>query len=138
MQIIIESVKSIHSAYDLWEKCKIRIDHPNSPRELGYKIYFEKNPDLFIGAYHQNKLIGLAILFFDGRKSSVYRMAVDPEYRRKGIGKSIILHIEKTAKKYGASSVYAMVEKSNINSQKLFNKLNYTAYDNLIYFTKDI
>ena len=88
----ITTLHNLDEAYELWKECGIWTDAAESPREASYKIYYLKHPARFYAIYGKGEiLIGTAILFFDGRKGSIYRLAIKENYRRRGIATKIIL-----------------------------------------------
>ncbi len=93
-------------------------------------------PELFIGLEDAGKLVAVVIASYDGRKGWINRLAVLPEYRRKGLGEQLIHECEKRLKARGAVIFCALVEGYNIPSAKLFDKTGYSRYKDIIYFTK--
>jgi len=62
-------------------------------------------------AYHvmaveNNKTVGVARLEFFNNTAQLRYMAVDDAYQKQGIGRSIILHMEKHAKKNNAQTLF--------------------------------
>ena len=86
----IKSIDNLSDAYTFWIENSLRIDDYDSPRELGFKKYYEMFPNRFLGAFADNLLIGTIVYFYDGRKASVYRLAVDKKYRNKGLATILI------------------------------------------------
>lgn len=66
---------------------------------------------------------------FDAGRSKVgyiFWVAVDPEYRRLGIAKNLILDaIAEIRKEAGEIDIYTAVEKDNVPSRKLFESLGF-------------
>lgn len=63
-------------------------------------------------------------------------MAVDPNYRDRGIAKALIAASEKMLRKYGIRIFCALIEDSNIASKKLFKECGYAEHHDIIYFSK--
>ena len=51
-------------------------------------------PGGFIGAFADGKLVGIVVATHDGRKGWINRLAVHPDYRRRGIAKKLIEEAE--------------------------------------------
>ncbi|MVT13698.1 MAG: GNAT family N-acetyltransferase [Euryarchaeota archaeon] len=96
----------------------------------------EKNPQMFLGAYDNGKLVGVVLLTDDGRKGWINRLAVDPDYRRKGIAKSLIDKSEEIFRERGIHLFAALIEDWNIPSQELFHSKGYNKHNDIFYFTK--
>jgi ribosomal protein S18 acetylase RimI-like enzyme len=96
----------------------------------------KENPGFFIGAFENGKLIGAVIASSDGRKGWINRLAVDPEYRRRGIAKALIAEAEKALRQKGLKIFCALIEDSNKASKELFRKCGYVEHRDIIYFSK--
>ncbi len=79
---------------------RFRVLRENQPRDsANYPGIDSDKKTRFLGAFHDNKLIGCATLQLDPRKYCKYRirgMAVDPNFRNQGIGTEIVKKLQKT------------------------------------------
>jgi ribosomal protein S18 acetylase RimI-like enzyme len=91
---------------------------------------------MLLGAYDNGKLVGVVLLTDDGRKGWINRLAVDPDYRRKGIAKSLIDKSEEIFRERGIHLFAALIEDWNIPSQELFHSKGYNKHNDIFYFTK--
>ena len=55
-------------------------------------------------------IVGSLIATFDGWRGNMYRIAVHPDYRRRGIGRALVEEGEKGLTKQGAKRITALVE----------------------------
>ena len=72
----------------------------------------------------------------DSRKGWINRLAVHPDYRRRGIAVDLIDECENVIRKRGLKLFCALIEESNRSSIRLFKKLGYVEYRDIIYFCK--
>ncbi len=93
-------------------------------------------PGGFIGAFADGKLVGIVVATHDGRKGWINRLAVHPNYRRKGIAKKLIEEAEEYLKKEGMRIICALIEDWNTASINLFQKCGYKMHRDIIYFSK--
>lgn len=56
------------------------------------------------------RIVGSLITAFDGWRGNMYRIAVHPDYRRRGIGRALVKESEKWLVKQGAKRITALVE----------------------------
>jgi ribosomal protein S18 acetylase RimI-like enzyme len=94
------------------------------------------NPDFFLGAFEGRHLIGTAVLSSDMRKGWINRLAVDPDFRRRGVAKALIEASEKTLKRHGLKIFCGLIEGSNKSSKALFRNCGYSEYTDISYFSK--
>lgn len=120
----------------LWSKAMLPFKPKgrDSPKAIARQM--EENPDFFIGAFENGKLVGAVIASSDLRKGWINRLAVDPDYRRRGIAKALINEVEKVLRHKGVRIFCALVEESNLASRELFKKCGYVEHHDIIYFSK--
>lgn len=94
-------------------------------------------PEFFIGAFQGKVLVGVVIGSYDGRmKGWINRLAVKPEYRRKGIAKQLINLLEKVLERNGATIHCTLIEAQNEESLNLFQNMGYVIDSETLYVTK--
>ena len=94
------------------------------------------NPDFFLGAFDEERLVGAAVVSCDSRKGWINRLAVHPDCRRRGIAVDLINECESVIKKRGLKLFCALIEESNEQSIRLFKKRGYVEHRDILYFCK--
>lgn len=94
------------------------------------------NPDFFLGAFEDDRLIGVVIVSSDLRKGWINRLAVDPDFRHQGVAKALINECESVLRKHGIKIFSALIENENEASKKLFQECGYIEHHDIIYFSK--
>lgn len=91
------------------------------------KIYSDlKNGYIYYTAYFDGKLAGYtAIKPEDEKRIFLSKLYVDKSYRGNGISRFIINHIISKYKPLGYNSIWLTVNKNNVNSIKVYNKLGF-------------
>ena len=56
------------------------------------------------------RIVGSLIATFDGWRGNMYRVAVHPDYRRRGIGRALVREGERCLAKQGVKRITALVE----------------------------
>ncbi|MFH0752395.1 MAG: GNAT family N-acetyltransferase [archaeon] len=75
-------------------------------RTFGYiKKQYAKNPKLFIGCYDRDRLVGIIFGFVKKETVLLGEFAVDKTYRRRGIGKKMLVLFEVHAKATGKKRI---------------------------------
>ncbi len=131
------TIGDYESIVELWKRTSLHF----KPKGRDSKQMIEKQmktfPEFFIGAFHEDKIVGVIIGSYDGRmKGWVNRLAVDPAYRRQGIAQQLIKHAEKALEKRGAAIFCALIEAFNKESVELFRKMGYVIHRDTLYVTK--
>ena len=100
------------------------------------KLQLRAFPDLFIGAFEGDRLVGVAIASDDGRKGWINRLAVIPAAQKKGVGRAIVNECEKALRKRGRGIFSILIEGDNPDSEGLFLGMGYKREDDIIYYAK--
>lgn len=95
-----------------------------------------RTPELYLGAFSENQLIGTVIGSFDGRRGCVNRLAVKPSYRKQGIAEKLVAMCEERLKAAGALVTFCLIDRDNDPSINLFTKLGYHFHKDILYFSK--
>ena len=90
----------------------------------------------FIGIFKEGVLIAVSIVSHNGRKGWINRLAVHPEFRRKGIACKLIKYCEDWLSSEGIEIFAVLIEADNPDSMALFANNEYTRHNDIIYFTK--
>jgi N-acetylglutamate synthase len=96
------------------------------------------DPDFFIGAFSDDRLIGLVVASSDGRKGWINRLAVIPDFREKGIARKLIGLAEEVLQKTGIKIISCLIENENLASLKLFQSMDYESTADVIYLRKPL
>lgn len=121
----------------LWEEANLPYKPKGRDSREAIKRQMEADPELFLGAFHGERLVGTVIGSYDFRmKGWINRLAVHPAYRGIGIAKKLVAEMERILKGKGVLVIAALIEMPNPASLSLFKKLGYTVHNNIVYVTK--
>lgn len=97
----------------LWEQAGpgIHLGRSDKPDEIHKKL--TRDPDLFLLAEKDGRLVGAVLGGFDGRRGMMYHLAVDQAYRRQGIGVALMDALESRLKDKGCIRYYLLVTLDN-------------------------
>jgi ribosomal protein S18 acetylase RimI-like enzyme len=69
----------------------------------------ETDPDALLIAELGKEVVGAVIAAWDGWRGNIYRLAIEPAHRRRGIGRALVRAGEKSLQRRGARRVTALV-----------------------------
>lgn len=95
----------------------------------------ERDPDLFLVAEADGRVVGAVIGAWDGRRGWIYHLAVLPAYQGQGIGRRLMGEVEQRLKQKGCLKVNLHVERRNAAVAEFYRELGYAA-DDLIFMGK--
>ena len=136
MKIREFSPKDFGAVSRLWRRSEMQIRPGDSKEELRRKL--ERDPDLFLVAEEESKIVGVVIGGWDGRRGWIYRLAVDPRFRRRRIARKMLLEVERRMRKKGVPRVHALVFNWNAPSLNLFESSGYEKQSNLVVVGKSL
>jgi ribosomal-protein-alanine N-acetyltransferase len=73
------------------------------------------------------KVVGMIVVWLIVEEAHVATLAIDPEYRRQGIGKRLLAHALRHLIPDGARSSFLEVRASNVAAQEMYRKFGYEA-----------
>jgi ribosomal protein S18 acetylase RimI-like enzyme len=118
---------------DLWKKAGISISTSDTIEGIKEKI--KRDPELFFVLEEDNRLIGVVMGSYDGRRGWINHLAVDPEYQGRNIGQQIIAELEFRFKQVGCEKVNLLIEIDNQKVQGFYEKQGFKR-DELIFMEK--
>jgi ribosomal protein S18 acetylase RimI-like enzyme len=120
----------------LWKRSDLPFRPSGRDRKEAVQAQMAANPDFFLGAFEGDRLVGTVVVTSDGRKGWINRLAVHPDFRRKGVAKTLIRESEETLRKHGLRIFCALIEDYNKSSMQLFRKCGYKEHRDIVYFSK--
>ena len=136
MEICNLTIDNYEEMVKLWSRAKLPFKPQGRDSKEAIEAQMKENPEFFLGAFEGNSLIGTVVISCDMRKGWINRLAVDPEYRLRGVAQALIAESEKILRKHGIKIFCALIEDYNVASKKLFKKLGYVEHRDIIYFSK--
>jgi ribosomal protein S18 acetylase RimI-like enzyme len=118
------STADAHALLDLWRDAAENDGRP-ADTHAAVLALLSRDPDALILAEHEGELIGSVIAGWDGWRYHLYRLAVRPRWRRRGVATALLGAAEERFKALGASRVDAMVLARNDLGQRVWQARGY-------------
>lgn len=113
----------------------IQVRRSDEPDEIA-KI-MQRDPDLFLVAELDGKIIGAVLGGFDGRRGLVYHLAVDVALRNQGVAGALMDELENRLRTRGCIRSYLLVTKENHSAIRFYEGRGWTRMD-LYAYGKDL
>ncbi|MFI6482329.1 GNAT family N-acetyltransferase [Nonomuraea sp. NPDC050663] len=111
MNIRYGTPDEIPALLDFWVLAAEGTDRRDSPDKVAALL--ERDPQALLVAEIDGETVGTLIAGWDGWRAHLYRLAVHPGHRRKGIGSRLIKAAEERFARFGAFRADAMVLHDN-------------------------
>jgi ribosomal protein S18 acetylase RimI-like enzyme len=131
-------IEDYDEAVALWKNTEGVRFHKPSDCKKGIAKYLRRNPGLSFIARDNEKIVGTIMCGQDGRRGSLYHLAVDKAYRKKGLGKALVQNALSKLATIGITRCMIFVFAKNHNGLKFWKHLGWTHRPDIIMMTKDI
>jgi ribosomal protein S18 acetylase RimI-like enzyme len=117
------------AVYALWQNAGdgLGIGRSDTREEIAKKL--QRDPDLFLVAENDDKIIGTVIGGYDGRRGLIYHLAVEEACRQRGIGKMLMDEVERRMMAKGCLRAYLLVKRGNDDVIEFYRRLGWEAMD---------
>ena len=120
----------------LWQKANA-VPRPTDRADALLKR-LEHGDDLFVVAVADGHIIGSLIGGWDGWRGGLYRLAVDPAFRRAGIGTRLVREVEERLRRIGAERVPIRVFFGEPGAVRFWESVGYRPDRDEAIFVKDL
>jgi ribosomal protein S18 acetylase RimI-like enzyme len=130
MKIENYSSQFYEDVVNIWKRTGISVTSSDTKEEVS--VMLNRNPDLCLIAKIDERVIGVVMGGFDGRRGYVHHLAIDPEYQKKGYGKLLMDELIERLKKKRVHKVHLFIEKHNEDVIAFYNKLGWEIRKDLV------
>ena len=124
--------------YDLWSSIEkgVHVGRSDTLSEIEKKL--SRDPDLFLVAECENKIVGSVIGGYDGRRGLIYHLAVNHAFRGQGIGSQLMDEVEQRLRVKGCLKSYLLVTSDNLEAEQYYKQRGWYFMDNIRLFGKEL
>lgn len=120
--------------YQLWTSIKGFAIRSIDDSKEGVSIFLKRNPTTSVVAVEDEKVVGSILCGHDGRRGCCYHVCVAPDYRRRGIGKSMVAHAMEALYKENINKVSLIAFTKNDVGNAFWNQIGWTRREDLNYY----
>jgi ribosomal protein S18 acetylase RimI-like enzyme len=134
IQIKVLEVSDYTAATQLWQSGKGVVLRSGDSKE-GFLRFLVRNPDLSLGAFIENELVGALMIGHDGRRGYLYHLAVTLRMRRSGIGRQLVETVQRNLRNRGIDRLHLFVDENNQEAKKFWAALGWYERSDLVTFS---
>ena len=130
----VMTIDDYDQVYALWKTIKgFGIRSVDDSRE-GIRRFLKRNPSTSVVAEEDGKIVGAILCVHDGRRGCLYHVCVDPAYRMRGIGKSMVVFAMEALKKEEINKVSLIAFTKNDIGNAFWKEIGWTKRQDLNYY----
>lgn len=133
MKIRLLAIEDYEKVYDLWTNTKGMGMRSLDDSYEGIEKFLKRNPTTNFVVEADNNLVGVILCGHDGRRGYTYHTAVNPDYRRKGLGEALVSAALEALKKEGINKAALVVFSNNDVGNKFWESIGFEKREDLIY-----
>jgi ribosomal protein S18 acetylase RimI-like enzyme len=127
----------IHSILDLWRRADAHPSKTDTLPDLA-RVIAAPHAEVLVGVDADGILVGSIIATFDGWRGNVYRVAVDPAQRRRGLARRLTAAAEDWLRAAGAVRLSALVEGDREIAQAFWAAVGFEHYEGMRRYSKNL
>jgi ribosomal protein S18 acetylase RimI-like enzyme len=122
--------EDIEAVLGLWRQAEATPGVTDSADDLRRAV--AESPAHVLVAEVEGRLVGSIIGTFDGWRGNIYRLAVHPDYRRRGVARALVAEVEKRLAQQGAKRITALVEKDHPKAMWFWEAVGYRIDERIV------
>ena len=123
-------LEDIEIVLDLWRETDATPSVTDTTDDLRRAI--AESPAHVLVAEVERHVIGSIIGTFDGWRGNVYRLAVHPDCRRRGVARALVAEVEKRLTQQGVKRITALVEKDHPIAMTFWEAVGYQVDERIV------
>ena len=127
-------IEDYDQVYALWMTIKGFGIRSIDDSQKGVERFLKRNPTTSVVAEEDGKIVGSILCGHDGRRGCLYHVCVHRDYRRKGIGKEMVVFAMEALKAEGVNKVSLIAFTKNDIGNAFWNTIGWTKREDLNYY----
>jgi ribosomal protein S18 acetylase RimI-like enzyme len=108
---------------DLWRRCGLLRPQNDPHQDIRRKMAVR--PDLFLVGVARGRIVASVMAGYEGHRGWLNYIAVDPDHRRKGLGRTIVEEAERRLRGAGCPKVNLQVRTTNSDAIEFYRRIGY-------------
>lgn len=128
------TMEDYEGVYALWTKIRGFGLRSVDDSQEGIERFLRRNPTTSVVAVEDGKVVGSILCGHDGRRGCLYHVCVDEGYRRRGIGKAMVVKAMEELEKEEINKVCLIAFTRNDIGNAFWNTIGWTKRLDLNYY----
>lgn len=128
------TIEDYQGVYELWMTIKGFAIRSIDDSQVGVERFLKRNPDTSVVAVADGRIVGSILCGHDGRRGCLYHVCVHEDYRKQGIGKSMVVHCMEALEKEHISKVSLIAFTQNDIGNAFWKGIGWTKREDLNYY----
>src|SRR5205807_2600712 len=120
----------------LWRQAEATVSATDTVEDV--RRVLAGGPACVLVAETAGQIVGSVIGTFDGWRGNIYRLAVHPAHRRRGIARALVAEVERRLAEQGARRITALVEKEHGQATAFWSAVGYGADARIVRFVRNL
>lgn len=134
MLVRVMTLDDYEAVHDLWMTISGFAIRSIDDSKVGVERFLKRNPTTSVVAIEDGKIVGAILCGHDGRRGCLYHVCVHPDYRRRGIGKEMVVFCMNALKQEQISKVSLIAFTANDIGNAFWNTIGWTRREDLNYY----
>lgn len=128
------TLNDYENVHALWMRIKGFSIRSIDDSQEGVERFLKRNPGISVVAEEDGRIVGAILCGHDGRRGCLYHVCVDPDYRLKGIGKSMVVFVMEALRKEKINKVSLIAFTKNDIGNAFWKEIGWTKREDLNYY----
>jgi ribosomal protein S18 acetylase RimI-like enzyme len=116
-----------HAVVALWDRCGLTRPWNDPRKDIRRKLAVR--PDLFLVAELEGAVIGTVMVGYDGHRGWINYLSVDPDHRRRGVGRALMAEAERLLRLEGCPKINLQVRTGNTEVIEFYRRVGFLTDD---------
>jgi ribosomal protein S18 acetylase RimI-like enzyme len=109
---------------ELWSRCGLTRPWNDPRRDIARKLRVQ--PEWFLVGVIDGKIIATVMAGYDGHRGWINYLTVDPDNRRGGHGRAMMVEAERMLHEFGCPKINLQIRKDNLEAIAFYEKIGFT------------
>jgi len=130
-------IKAYDDVYALWRRCE-GLGLSSADLREAIESYLDRNPGMSFVAKANDSIVGAILGGHDGRRGYIHHLAVDANWRRRGIARQLVEKCLHALKESGIQKTHIFIFNDNANGIAFWKSIGWIGRSDISVISKTI